>query len=67
MSKMILVREWDSDVFHKRVIELEKSGFIAKRETYQIIPEMDPDNGKITHLCTIEMYKPEELSTNKQR
>jgi hypothetical protein len=61
MAKMILIREWDSDKFHKRVLELEKEGFIARRETYQITPEMDPETGKITHLCTIELYMPEKV------
>ena len=57
MAKMILVREWDSDRFHERVMKLEEEGFTSKLETYQIEPESDPDTGKIIHLYTIEMQK----------
>jgi hypothetical protein len=56
MTKLILVEEWDPDKFHKRVIELEKIGFVAKMDTYQIKPEAEPDTGKIVHLRTIEMH-----------
>ena len=57
MSMFILVREWDSDKFHERVMKLEEEGFVSKLETYQIEPETDPDTGKIIHLYTIEMQK----------
>ena len=30
---LILVREWDADQFHARVMELEKQGYVARRET----------------------------------
>ena len=52
----ILVREWDNDRFHRRVLELESSGYIARRETYSVIAEQDPDSGYILHLYSMEMY-----------
>jgi len=58
MDDVIVVREWDSDSFHQRVLELESQGYQARRETYRISPEMDPDTGKIVHLHTIEMSRP---------
>src|SRR5262249_40242367 len=53
----ILVREWSADAFHRRVIELEASGYVAVQETYNILPEMNPETGEIIHLHSIEMRK----------
>jgi len=58
MSEGILIREWDSDAFHKRVLELESDGYVARSESYKIIPEMDPETGLIVHLHSIEMIEP---------
>lgn len=58
MQDLIVVREWDADSFHRRVLELESQGFKALRETYQISPEMDPESGTIVHLHSIEMSRP---------
>jgi hypothetical protein len=58
MSDVIVVREWDADVFHKRVAELEAEGYIARRESYSITAEMDPETGNIVHLHTVEMDRP---------
>jgi hypothetical protein len=55
---VILVREWDSDIFHQKVLELEAKGYLARKESYRVMPEIDPENGKIIHLHTIEMFKP---------
>lgn len=52
----IIVREWDNDRFHRRVLELESSGYIARRETYLVTAEQNPETGYITHLYSIEMY-----------
>ena len=52
----ILVSEWDSETFHRRVLELEAMGYLARPESYKIIPEMNPETGEITHLHTIEMF-----------
>ena len=62
MSKTdsILVREWDADVFHKRVLELEKEGYATRLESYKVTAEMNPENGIVSHVHTIEMYKQEE-------
>lgn len=59
---VILVREWDSDTFHQKVLELEAKGYIARQESHNVIPEMDPETGKIIHLHTIEMLKAGSVS-----
>ncbi len=58
----ILVREWDADVFHKRVLELEHDGYVTRLESYRITAEMNPENGIVSHVHTIEMYKPQETA-----
>ena len=57
MDDVIVVREWDADSFHRRVLELEAQGYKARRETYRISPEMDPATGIIVHLHTMEMSR----------
>ena len=59
MSNVIVIREWDSDLFHRRVPEKEAEGDVAQRETYLVTPEMNPETGEIIHLRTIELCKPE--------
>jgi hypothetical protein len=56
MDDALLVREWGGDAFHKRVLELENRGYIARLETYRITPEVNPETGEIIHLHTIEMF-----------
>jgi hypothetical protein len=58
MSDVLVVREWDADVFHRRVTELEAAGYIARRESYAIMADMDPETGSIAHLHTVEMDLP---------
>ena len=55
MGNIIQVREWDSEVFHRRVLELEKKGYVWQRETYRVTAETDPETGKVIHLYTIDM------------
>lgn len=62
MDEPLLIREWDGDAFHKRVLELESRGYIARRETYCITPEMNPETGEIIHLHTIEMLASSPIS-----
>jgi len=57
MSDIKLVREWDADSFHKKVLELERLGYVAQRDTYKITAEMNPETGLIVHLHSIEMHK----------
>jgi hypothetical protein len=57
MSDAVLVREWDVDVFHRKVLGLETEGYISRRETYGVTAEMNPETGEIMHLRTIEMLK----------
>ena len=60
MADSLMVRDWESDSFHRQVMELEAKGYISRQETYRITPEMDPETGSITHLYSIEMYRPSE-------
>ena len=57
MDDVIVVREWDADSFHRRVLELEAQGYQAQRDTYRIVPEMDPATGNIVHLHTMDMRR----------
>lgn len=59
MADIQVVREWDADTFHKKVLELEAQGYVSQRETYKITAEMDPETGLIVHLHSIEMHKGE--------
>jgi hypothetical protein len=61
MSDAILVREWNCNTFHKRVLELETKGYIARRETYRITAETNPETGEIIHLYTIEVFVPDPV------
>jgi hypothetical protein len=59
VDNVVIVREWDADKFHARVLELEKQGWVARRESYRIIAEMNPETGWISHVHSIELAKPE--------
>ena len=56
-EEVIVVREWDADQFHARVLELEKQGYAARRETYRVTAEMNPETGWVTHVHSIELSK----------
>jgi hypothetical protein len=58
-DKLTVVREWDADLFHARVLELEKQGWVARRETYRVTAEMNPETGWVTHVHSIELAKSE--------
>jgi hypothetical protein len=53
----IIVSEWDADAFHRRVSDLELQGYVVRRETYRVTPEMNPETGRIVHLHTVELYR----------
>ncbi len=57
MSELTVVREWDAEIFHAKVLDLERQGWQAKRDTYKIIAEMNPEDGNIIHLHTIELMR----------
>jgi hypothetical protein len=59
MSEVLQVREWDADLFHKKVLQLEAEGFVSRLETYRIVADMNPDTGIVVHLHSMEMYRPE--------
>jgi hypothetical protein len=55
MSKSVIVQEWYSDLFHQKVLDFEKDGYVARWDTYKITPEMNPETGAILHLYSIEL------------
>ena len=57
MPDIKLVREWDADSFHKKVLELEQQGYVSKLDTYKITAETHPETGIVVHLHSIEMHK----------
>jgi hypothetical protein len=59
MTDVVILREWDADTFHRRILEMEEAGYEALRESYRITAEMDPNTGSITHLHTIELRRVE--------
>lgn len=59
MQDLKLVREWDADAFHQKVLELEQQGYVSRLDTYKITAEMNPETGTVVHLHSIEMVKPE--------
>jgi hypothetical protein len=65
MSDVIVIREWDADSFHRRVLELEAKGYVARRETYRITPEVNPETGEIVHLYAIELLRSDGTDTEK--
>jgi hypothetical protein len=54
----IVVNEWDADTFHRLVSGLELQGYVVRRESYRVTPEMNPETGQIVHLRTVELYRP---------
>jgi hypothetical protein len=57
MTDTTMVREWDAALFHQRVLELERTGYIARRETYRISAEMNPETGIVSHVYSIELSR----------
>ena len=55
MEDIVLVHEWDSDAFHRRVIDLQSAGYTSRQESYRIVADVNPETGEILHLHTIEM------------
>ena len=62
MENTVLVYEWDSDAFHRRVIELESAGYTSRQESYHINADVNPETGEVVHLHTIEMLKDDKDS-----
>lgn len=55
MSQATMVREWNADDFHAKVLELENDGWQARLDSYRIFPETNPETGFISHLHSIEL------------
>ena len=62
----IVISEWDADAFHRRVSDLERQGYVARRETYRVTPEMNPETGQIVHLHTVELYQANQDEMEKR-
>jgi hypothetical protein len=62
-SEMISVREWDPDVFQRRVLELEAAGYTTCLDSYQVSAEMDPETGEVIHLRSVELCKMKQRTT----
>ncbi len=60
MQQITVIREWDADSFHAKVMELESQGWHARHDTYKITPEMNPETGFISHVHQIELVKPDQ-------
>ena len=56
-DEIIVVRDWDADKFHARVLELEQQGYVARRDSYRIVADMDPETGWVKHVHSIELAK----------
>ncbi len=56
-TNAIILSEWDADTFHHRVLDLGLQGYVVRRETYRVTPEMNPETGQIVHLHTVELYR----------
>jgi hypothetical protein len=52
-----MVREWDANQFHAKVLKLEQEGWTARRESYKISAEMDPETGIVSHVHSIELTR----------
>lgn len=63
-SEAVSVREWDPDVFQRRVVELETEGYAARLDSYQVLAEMNPDTGEVLHLRCVEMCKDATAKNN---
>jgi len=64
MVDVLIVSDWDSESFHQKVLDLEAKAYLARRETYRVTAEVNPETGLVTHLYTIEMYKPNEETSD---
>ena len=58
MNDPILIRDWDVEAFHRRVLQLEAEGYVTRRETYKTVADTDPETGEVMHLHTIELLPP---------
>ncbi len=56
-TDLMIVRDWNSEAFHRRVLDLESRGYSARRETYTITAETNPETGEVIHLYSIELSR----------
>lgn len=57
MTQVTMIREWDPEEFHARIVDLEKKGWQTRRDSYKITAEMNPETGLISHVHSIELFK----------
>ena len=55
MDEAILITDWDSDSFHRQVLDQEAKGYAARKDSYRITAVMDPETGGIVHHYAVEM------------
>jgi hypothetical protein len=67
MTETTVVSEWDAERFHQKVLELESQGYIARRESYRITAEMSPETGIVSHVHSIELYRPGPVDDSSGR
>ena len=67
MNDPILIRDWNVDAFHRRVLQLEAEGYVTRRETYKIVADTDPETGEVMHLHTIELFPPPTANPVRNR
>lgn len=58
MKDAVIIREWNADDFHRRILEYEKQGYVARLCTYSVTRETNPETGEVIHLYVIEMFVP---------
>jgi hypothetical protein len=64
MADTVVVSEWDAERFHERVLELENQGYVARRESYRILAEMNPETGIVSHVHTMELSRESGATTD---
>jgi hypothetical protein len=60
MTESVVVSEWSPDLFHQKVVELERVGYVSRLESYRIVADMNPENGIIRHVYSMELNRPEQ-------
>lgn len=60
MTESVVVCEWGPELFHQKVVELERAGYVSRLESYRIVADMNPENGIISHVYSMEMYRSDQ-------
>ena len=60
MNEMILLCEWDSEEFRKKLAHWESLGYEAVLNTYKIDSDIDPCTGRVYLRYSIDLKKTKE-------